>query len=79
MLTPPEPALAEAAAQALDLTDIKGQESAKRAIEVTAAGDHNLLIPGPPDKSNERRLRGSEFSSSSTMFVFAIANESVSR
>ncbi len=48
VLTPPESALAEVGAQALDLKDIKGQETAKRALEVTAAGGHNLLMIGPP-------------------------------
>ncbi len=48
VLTPPEPALQEDAVQALDLKDIKGQETAKRALEVTAAGGHNLLMIGPP-------------------------------
>lgn len=33
---------------ALDLVDIKGQELAKRALEITAAGGHNLLMVGPP-------------------------------
>ena len=32
----------------LDLRDIKGQETAKRVLEIAAAGGHNLLMSGPP-------------------------------
>ncbi len=31
-----------------DLSDIMGQEQGKRALEITAAGGHNLLLIGPP-------------------------------
>lgn len=31
-----------------DLVDIKGQQRAKRALEIAAAGGHNLLLTGPP-------------------------------
>ena len=33
---------------AVDLRDIKGQESAKRALEIAAAGRHNIVLYGPP-------------------------------
>ena len=48
VLTPPEPKLAEAPARRPDLRDIKGQDAAKRALEIAAAGGHNLLMAGPP-------------------------------
>jgi len=48
VLTPPEPLLADEGAMAPDLADIKGQETAKRALEICAAGGHNLLMLGPP-------------------------------
>jgi magnesium chelatase family protein len=48
VLSPPEPLLAETGTSPLDLRDIKGQETAKRALEIAAAGGHNLLMVGPP-------------------------------
>jgi magnesium chelatase family protein len=48
VLARPQPKIREAEGALVDLKDIKGQESAKRALEIAAAGGHNLLMVGPP-------------------------------
>jgi magnesium chelatase family protein len=40
--------LEEAAVHAVDLRDVRGQQAAKRALEVACAGGHNILLIGPP-------------------------------
>lgn len=48
VLPTPEPKLFDELPDYPDLIDVKGQETAKRALEVAAAGGHNLLMIGPP-------------------------------
>src|SRR5256885_8436077 len=48
VLSRPQPKVRQAPATQLDLRDIKGQESAKRPLEIAAAGGHHLLMIGSP-------------------------------
>ncbi|MGO1247474.1 MAG: YifB family Mg chelatase-like AAA ATPase [Oceanisphaera sp.] len=47
-LATPEPIIIQEPEYVADLCDVIGQEGGKRALEIAAAGEHNLLLLGPP-------------------------------
>jgi magnesium chelatase family protein len=58
---PPPLPPASREADVLDLADVRGQLLARRALEITAAGGHNLLLVGPPGAGKTmmaRRMAG---------------------
>jgi magnesium chelatase family protein len=48
VLSPPEPAGVAVPVSSPCMSQVRGMESAKRALEIAAAGGHNLLLIGPP-------------------------------
>lgn len=48
VISRPVPSVKKTGDNLPDLSEIKGQETAKRALEIAAAGSHNMLMVGPP-------------------------------
>lgn len=48
VISPPASGKLGAGYKSLDLCDVRGMETARRALEIAAAGNHNLLMIGPP-------------------------------
>lgn len=79
-LSVPEPELPAVRMHDEDLSDVRGQVVARRALEVAAAGGHNLLLVGPPGAGKTmlaRRLPGILPSLSESEALEVMAHESV--
>ncbi len=77
VLSPPVLPGSAVSAHALDLCEVKGMETAKRALEICAAGAHSLIMVGPPGAGKSMlaaRLAGllPNLSSSEALEVSAI-------
>ena len=48
VIAPPTPKVATPYPKLIDFKEVRGQHTARRALEIAAAGGHNLLMSGPP-------------------------------
>jgi magnesium chelatase family protein len=81
-LPTPEPTLTGSREHPLDMQDVQGQPRARRALEIAAAGRHNMLMIGPPGTGKTMlasRLPGILPAMTETQALEAAAIQSISR